>query len=379
MGEKDLLNERRRLFNNAFSMEHNERVPLFSNFWTWKMLDSEYPLRQSLSDYDLLEKLVSDFQERYQFDSHFDLGTRNPIRVVNALGTEGFHQIDDENNCLAVSDHQIMEASEYRDYVNNPTAFFYTKAFARYCPDLTTKQLNAAVKEYRKFTAFSQRITKKFAEDYQCVPVSPYYLKEPFEYFFTALRGIKGMSMDIRRNSGDLLEALDAIYETIMLPGIERVLKIDTSPYLGDAYTSFMGWSILNEKQFDKFYWPYFIRVFSKMLENDKKLFLMSEATLLRFADHFDDIPKGRLMVQLEQDDIFAVRKRLPNMSIAGGMSPELLGRGTPDECVAYTKKLIDELGNGFVLSQTKMMSYASDCKRENLLAVNNFALNYRT
>ncbi len=379
MEEKSLLTERRELFNNAFAMKKNKRAPLFSNFWTWKLLDSEYSLREALTDYELTEKLVSEFHERYLFDSHFDLCTRNPIRVVNALGVEGFHRIDDANDSINVVDHHVMEQIEYKDYIKDPTKFFWTKAFARYAPDLTIDQLKKAVKEQLDFTKFSQKITNKFAEEYQCVPVSPFYLKEPFEYFFTALRGIKEMSLDLRRNKSELKEALETIYQTIMLPAQDRVLAADTSAYLGDAYTSFMGWSILNEKQFDELYWSFFKRVFDVLINKDKKLFLMSEATLLRFSDFFQDIPKGRLLVQIEQDNIFEVRKRLPNLAIAGGMSPELLGHSTPQQCVDYTKKLIDELGDGFVLSQTKMMSYRSDCKRENLLAVNDFARNYST
>jgi hypothetical protein len=99
---------------------------------------------------------------------------------------------------------------------------------------------------------------------------------------------------------------------------------------------------------------------------------------MLRFAEFFQDIPKGRILYQLEQDDIFEVRKRLPNLAIVGGMPTELLGRGTKQECVDYAKKLIDTLGDGFVLSQNKMMSFRKDAVRENVLAVNEFVRSYR-
>lgn len=377
MENKQLYNERRELFNNAFELKPNKRTPIFSNFWTGKLLDqTEHSLKEVLSDYDLLEKTICDFQDTYNFDSHFDLGTRNPIRVVKALGVEGFHRISDDD-FVNVVDHHIMEGDEYKEYVENPNKFFYSKVFQRYCPDLTIGQLQEASREYADFMAFTAKITKKFAEEYECVPVSPLYIKEPLEYFINSLRGIKELSIDIRRNQEELLAALDAIYETIMLPGMDRVIATDTSQYLGDAYTSFMAWSILNEKQFAKFYWPYFIKCFDKMIGAGKKLFFMSESTLLRFEKFFQDIPAGHLMIQLEQDDIFEVRKKLPQLALAGGMSPELLGHGTKEECVDYAKKLIDELGPGFVLSQTKMMSYRADCKGENLKAVNDFARTY--
>jgi hypothetical protein len=82
-------------------------------------------------------------------------------------------------------------------------------------------------------------------------------------------------------------------------------------------------------------------------------------------------------MILLEQDDIFEMRKKLPNVALAGGMKTSLLGYGTKEECVDYAKKLIDTLGEGFILSQDKMISFRNDIKRENLLAVHEFVRNY--
>ena len=38
-------------------------------------------------------------------------------------------------------------------------------------------------------------------------------------------------------------------------------------------------------------------------------------------------------------------------------------------------RKLIGDLGNGFIVSSDKMLSFQDDCKRENLLAVNEYIL----
>jgi hypothetical protein len=72
------------------------------------------------------------------------------------------------------------------------------------------------------------------------------------------------------------------------------------------------------------------------------------------------------------------MRKKLPNICFVGGMSTDLLGNGTEQQCVDYAKKLIDELGDGYVFSANKMISFKNDCKRENLLAVTEFVLNYK-
>jgi hypothetical protein len=82
--------------------------------------------------------------------------------------------------------------------------------------------------------------------------------------------------------------------------------------------------------------------------------------------------------MHLEQDDIFEVRKKLPNVALAGGMTTDLLGHSTKEQCVNYARKLIDTLGDGFALSQNKMMSFRNDAKRENVIAVNEFARSYQ-
>ncbi|MBQ8909555.1 MAG: hypothetical protein IJY91_00790, partial [Oscillospiraceae bacterium] len=94
----------------------------------------------------------------------------------------------------------------------------------------------------------------------------------------------------------------------------------------------------------------------------------------------FKDYPKGVLTFHIEQDDPFAFREALPNVCIMGGLTTELLSNGTPEECVAYTKRLCDELGKdgGFILSEGKMLSYRNDAKRENYKAVCDFVAGYK-
>ena len=81
----------------------------------------------------------------------------------------------------------------------------------------------------------------------------------------------------------------------------------------------------------------------------------------------------------LENDDIFEMKKKLPNITFAGGMPCELLYSGTKQQCIDYAKKLIDEVGydGSYIFSQNRMVSFKNDCNAENLLAVNNFVREY--
>ena len=59
-------------------------------------------------------------------------------------------------------------------------------------------------------------------------------------------------------------------------------------------------------------------------------------------------------------------------------MTAALLGNGTPEQCVDRVKYLANELGDGFILSQDKMMAFRNDCRRENLEAVCEYVNNFR-
>lgn len=378
MEGKTLFNERKELFNNVIQMKKTSRTPNVSNAYTWKILDSPYKLSEALNDYDTFEKIIYDFHERYQFDAYMDLGSRNPIKVSNALNG-GAYIINDENESITVCDHAVMKREEYKEVAENPMKFNWERAFARYCnEDLTVEQLKNGVQEFLIFGQFLGKVNSKFKNEYQCVPMGSNLVWHPFEYFFNTMRGIKEISIDLRKSKPEMIEAMETLYQTTIVPAVEQAIANDNSDYVTDTTTAFLGHSILSEKQFAELYWPILKRVIDKLSANNKTMYIFCESTMMRFKDFFQDVPKGTLIIHLEQDNIFEMRKVLPNICLAGGMTTDLLGHGSKQQCIDYAKKLIDELGDGFIMSQNKMLSFRNDCKRENLIAVNEFVRNYK-
>lgn len=376
MEEKTLFAERIELFDNALNIRHNKRTPFLSNFWTWKILDSDYTLREALYDYDVMERLVCEFHERYQFDTYLDLGTRNLMRVARALGA-GIHQIDDVTEAIVVDDHKLMEREEYPELSNDPICFLWEKILARFAPDLTLQKLRDGSMEFAAYAAYGDKMKAKFTNEYQVpmLDLQPSYL--PFEYFFNGYRGIKEMSIDLRKSKSELKDACEALYQTLTLPVVNQVVNNDPSVVIADSTLVMLGHSILSEKQFGEFYWPHLKDWIDIMIKHNRRLHLFCESSMARYVEFFKDIPKGVVSIHLEQDNIFDLKKQLPNICFVGGMTSDLLGNGTPQQCVDYAKKLIDELGDGFIFSTNKMMSFRNDCKRENLLAVSDFVRNY--
>ena len=376
MDAKALLQERLELFHNAFKFKQNKRVPLYGNFFTWKVLDAGYKLSEVLYDNDLMEKVVVEFHERYNYDIYFDLGTRNPLRIAKEMGRT-FHYIGETDETVQVNDYHLLERDEFKEFAANPMGAYFTKVLKNACkPGITLSELKSAMMQFAAFAAFNAKMTARFANEFGIPPLYKGLGGNPFEAFFGTLRGIKGLALDIRKCKDELKEAMDALFELRGAPNL--ITPVDGTGFVADFFTAFLGHSILSVKQFEELYWPYVKRIVDFAVEHNKTIFVFCESTMLRFAEFFQDIPKGIMLIHIEQDNIFEFRKKLPNIAVAGGMPIDLLGYGTKEQCIDHAKELIDTLGEGFVLSQDKMISYRNDAKRENLLAVNDFARNYQ-
>lgn len=184
--------------------------------------------------------------------------------------------------------------------------------------------------------------------------------------------------MDLRRNKAALKEACDAIHETQMMPAMRGRLQMDSSAYLADSFTGLLAHATLSTKQWEEFYWPYLEEYIDMLEENNMSMLLYCEDQVMRFAEYFQKYKKGTLTMIIELDDMAELRKKLPNVCLCGGMTSELLSNGTPEQCVDRVKYLADTLGDGWILSQDKMVSFPNDCRRENLLAVSEYVQNFR-
>lgn len=364
-------------FVNAAKFQRNKRVPNLSNDYTWKIIDSNFTHEEAFYSEKKMEKVVCDFHERYQFDGYIDLGTRNHFPQTDALGG-GSYILDKKTGSINVKDDPIMQPDEYEAFAKDPMKYFYV-LFARKFPNITTQDFVNAEMAFLKSAGYSKDITKKFAEKYQrpLMVSTSASIQSPFEIFHSSFRGMEGISMDLRRNKEALKVAMEAYWNSFVKPSLDRALKTTEKSYVADVYCAIIGHQVLNAKQFEELYWPYLKQIIDATVASGKLIYFFCEDRVMRFSDYFRDIPKGHAFMHLEMDNIFEMRKKLPNMCLVGGMTTDLLGNGKSSECVDYAKKLIDELGDGYIMSQNKMLSFKNDCKRENLLAVNEFIRNY--
>lgn len=377
MDAKERLRERKERANNVFAFRHNKHVLSASNNSYWNVFDAGYNALQARDDSEILLKTQELFMERYQFD--ILLNYIPPLGLLKAMkdyGPQNFF-ITEKGDAMVLKDYCVMEREEYPEVTKNFDQFLWEKiALRKMKQGITVGQFEEMLNTFKGASATTMKMAAAFSQKYGTLTCSKIGPQVPVEFLVSYSRGIRNTSLDMRKCQEEILKFSDAHFENQVMPMLQGAVGIDESDAAAPVQIAMLAHSIMNVKQFEKFYWPYMKRMVDFCAEHDLKIWFYTEAEILRFAEFFREIPKGLAVVQVEIDDVREVRRQIPNVAIAGGMPLDMLANSTPEQCIDHVKALVDEMGDGFILDQDKMICTANDARRENLLAVNEFLRN---
>ena len=383
MKGKELVQYRVSLFEDAVRTGRTpKRVPVYDNVYNWKVYSAGYKLSEALNNPSVMHKVVEEYCKVYQPDALADAGARNPLYFTSIFSDSQFYEIDDEGYRMNYRDNAFMTADDYDALIKDPKAFIWSTLLPRKWKNLQSKNNG---KYYAKgvdaFLTFGQAAGKaaKAMEKYgipqaaNVMDMIPF--QSGFEYIFDGMRGIKGISMDMRRNKEKLLEACHAIEAFFRSSAPLNTTPGHNSNCAFDLFLPMLAHTILSEKQFELYMWPKLKELGDYLVQYDKTCLLFVEGHSERFYDFFNQLPNGHFAIYTEENDIFEMKKALNGKCIVGGMPVSLLGNGTPGECVDYAKKLVQELGydGNYIFSQDKMISFPNDARKENMIAVSKY------
>ena len=363
------------------------RVPVFSNVWTWKFLDAGYSLRECLYDYDKAFDAVCEHHEKYEMDLYIDMGARNPIRVTDVYG-ESLYLIDDEKNYMNIKDFNLMDEDDYDAFIaDGPIKYFFERAVpARY--GITDREemiekYGKAAREYQLFTAFNSRASNQYINVYGVPGIGLGKPNTPMDWMFNGMRGMRGTSLDMRRNPEKLQAALDVLSDFLYPAVTSAFSKYDPEDDKNAVFARITSLShtMMNAKQFEKYSWPFYNQFFKDVAERDWCAWLFFEGSVAHITQYLADITPGHIGMLIEQDNPAWLKKQLPNITIAGGYPVETLQNGTPQECIDKAKELLDSMAydGRYIFSSDKMMSFPQDGKGSNYKAVIDFVKEYGT
>ncbi|NBJ16623.1 MAG: hypothetical protein FNP40_13890 [Dehalobacter sp. 4CP] len=395
MNSAELFRERVKIGKETIRKEKRpSRVLVFGTMVSWFIFDQGYKLSEAYSDdFSVLEKISDQAQARYNFDGYTFPVIPNSQPLQKTLGVNNYI-INDKSESYNRIDVDYMDFEDYDVLIEDPAKFFWSKYAKRKFPILESQDgqqiFMKSLHDFQNFFQYNQNVERNLIEKHG-VPMnsSPAAMGlggywPLHEVLMHGLRGIKGVSTDMRKDPVKVKAACDRYQEVILEPMLQQYKATaskgtDENCYF-DIKTGMLSYSVLNPKQFEMVYWPSFKRLIDVAVEMDKLVYIFSEAGTKRLWDFFREIPKGRIALYCEMDDIFEMKKALPNVTLMGGMPLELLGNGTPEQCVDYAKKLVDELGydGGYIFGTNKQGQFRKDAKRENLEAVIKFVQEYK-
>jgi hypothetical protein len=176
-------------------------------------------------------------------------------------------------------------------------------------------------------------------------------LTAPFDMLSDALRGMRGIMLDIIRQPDKLLAAQNKVGR------VELQFAIDVARVTG-AKRAFLPLhrgsdGFMSLRQFETMYWKQLKEILVALVENGITPIVFYEGCWDQRLEYLAELPKGKTVGWFQASDIFKVKEIVGDtMCIVGGMPNSLLKAGPSEEVRAYTQRLCETVGKngGFMM-----------------------------
>ncbi|QSX09685.1 hypothetical protein J0B03_07530 [Alkalibacter rhizosphaerae] len=315
-------------------------------------------------------------------------GITKPIDSFGELGSDSFLIGSDGNSIVHAQTNEMpMEEGEYEEFIKDPPTYWREILLRKRLPAFQgsyEEAYLAFVKALNAFRPFHE--TNKLIGDaltdrgiYPLTHNGPHY-SVPLDTLFDQVRGMKNTLLDLRRRPEVVKRACDKIFEMDMANMKEKPSDYADKDDLFCGVTVYHSACFLNPNQFDDMFMHYLKKGFMKFFEAGVHMFLKGEGKFLHTLNRYRDLPKGAMVIMLEEDDPFECHQEIGDWAtLATGITADLLKYGSKQQCIDYVKKCFDTFapGGGFIFMQDRPLMGAKDANLDNLIAVYEFANAY--
>lgn len=384
--EKDLSEQRKQDFIKAVDFGRPDKIPVDIEITGWPFAYAGTTFDEVKDEPEKAAAAYTSFLDDIPVDCFIlDSGYIKRPDIYEAMGSSEYVLADDG---VTVQHNQagadFMDESEYPELIRDFNAFYRKKKMEKVPAfDWEEDRLYEAMKLAAKRTAvhneFRELVDREYARREIITAMGftmPSYTSA-LNTLFDVLRGIKGTLIDLRRRPDTVREACAAIREAKKRTWDPKAFEGKSFPLGTSVYHSEC---FLSPKQYDEFFFRDFEADMRPLMDVGVNIFLKGEGMFLNTLDRLCDLPKGGLLIMLDQDDPFEAHKIVGgHQALAAGMSVDLLKYGTEQECVDYAKKSFDTFApdGGFVFSINKPLLCANDARNGNVRAVYTFADGY--
>ncbi len=197
----------------------------------------------------------------------------------------------------------------------------------------------------------------------------------PYDMISDFLRGMRGAMLDMYRCPGKLMAAIERTSE-------QTLKRIAAGPKVTEFTTSFIALhrgsdGFMSLKQFEKFYWPYLVKVVHALVERGYTPEIFFEGDYTKRLEYLRELPRGKCIARFDRTDMAKAKEVLHGyMCIQGNVPSSLLQTSDTAGVIKYCKWLIDVVGKdgGYIMGTG---SVVDEVKPENLKAMVDFTREY--
>jgi hypothetical protein len=407
---EELLKERSTRLENAVRLQPTDRVPVVISFAFFAAKYAGYTPAEVMFDgnkmMDAWVKTYSDFQTD-AYNNPFGLHFTGPLLEVldyKQLRIPG--RGIDPNHSYQFVEGEYMKASEYDDFLFDPTSFimhcYWPRIFGALEPLknlprfdeilnyamgidnfrlLDEKGLTAvleALLKAKKVLDERAVMARNYAQTLTAMgypPQTTAFSQAPFDTVADYFRGMRGAMIDMYRCPDKLVAACEKMLPIMLRLGISRA-KTSGNPRVFIPIHKGLD-SFMSPWQFITFFWPTLRQLILGLIAEDLVPNVFWEGDCTSRLEIIADIPKGKAIYAFERTDIFKAKEVLgDHICIRGNVPSSILCAGTPPDVRDYCKKLIDIVGKGggFIMDAANSLD---EEKPENVLAMIDFTKEY--
>ncbi len=225
------------------------------------------------------------------------------------------------------------------------------------------------------FMAFGPQIQRLRSESGTVSAISG-ILKAPFDILADKLRGYLGLTMDLFTRPEKVRKACESLMPHLLhtaLSGADPNKNVPIGFWMHRGCTPF-----INMDQFHNLYWPTLKPIIEEIWRHGYQVLFYAEGRWMAHLDSFLELPAGSIVFHVDQDDVFAVHKKIgQKFCISGGIPNYLLAYETPDKVRQFCKKVIDDVAadGGSIMDASAIMQ--NEISIENMKAMTEFTREY--
>lgn len=374
--------ENRKNFYDAVSFKEPTKVPVGVNNFGWNFHYAGVTYKDIMNDPIKTANSYLKFFDDLEIDWAIMATLPWPIKTWKALGSKSY-EFGEDGNCVnhaQVNDRYFEDTSIYDEIIEDAEKFvnetypkFAYPAFSLPKEEAYREYINA-LKEYKIYMTSSELVGQGLKDrgvfsinDDLALMINSSFIK-----FFDCYRGIVNSLKDLRRYPDKVREAvyaIDAYKDKISIISPDTLPKenmISLTVYHAEG-------GFLNPKQYDDLYFNRIVEVLTPFFEKGLKHCIYGEGRHMYSLERFRKLPKGSVIIHLDEDDPFKVHKIIGDwVTVSCGITTNMLAASSKQECVDYVKKCFDTFapGGGFVFAPSKTLCSSRDAKIENVVAV---------